>query len=160
MSSPPSKTLITNSSSKPLLPSPMAKPLVPKPPPNTELVDAVRNYVHFDNLAEALTKQVTNARNMRKTSEEKILTMLDTAGMKTAVLQINGATLQRHAEFKPRDLSWALLEEQLNAYYKGRSQNESKAILEFVQKNRGGKTTESIKKTLTADTHGKKPPSA
>ena len=139
---------------------PLTKPSAPKPPPNAELVDAVRNYVHFDNLAEALTKQVTNARNMRKTNEEKILTMLETAGMKSAVLQINGASLQRHTEFKPRDLSWALLEEQLHAYYKGRPQNEAKSLLEFIQKNRGGKTTESIKKTLNADAHGKKPPSA
>jgi hypothetical protein len=134
------------------------KPPAPRSPPNAELVDAVRNYVHFDNLAEALTKQVTNARAMRKTNEEKILTMLDSAGMKTAVLQINGASLQRQTEFKPRDLSWSLLEEQLNAYYKGRPQNEAKALLEFIQKNRGGKTTEYIKKTLAADTHGKKPP--
>jgi len=137
---------------------PLIKPSAPRPPPNAELVDAVRNYVHFDNLAEALTKQVTNARTMRKTNEEKILTMLDAAGMKTAVLQINGASLQRQTEFKPRDLSWSLLEEQLNAYYKGRPHNEAKALLEFIQKNRGGKTTEYIKKTLTADTHGKKPP--
>jgi hypothetical protein len=78
--------------------------------------------------------------------------------MKTAVLQINGATLQRKTEFKPRDLSWTLLEEQLHEYYKGKPRDETAAILEFIQARRGGKTTEYIQKTLTADASVKKGP--
>lgn len=133
---------------------PLTKPVVAQ----SELVDSVRHWVHFDNLAETLGKQVTNARQMRKTFEDKILRTLDTSGMKTAVLQINGATLQRKTEFKPRDLSWTLLEEQLHEYYKGKSRDETAAILEFIQARRGGKTTEYIQKTLTADASAKKGP--
>ena len=114
---------------------------------NKDLVEAVRHYVHFDNLAEALNKQVTNARNMRGQYENKILQNLETAGMKNAVLQINGATLQRASRSQSNPLSWGFLEEQLHAYYKNRP-DETKAILDFLQNHRGAKTTDYLKKTV------------
>jgi hypothetical protein len=135
---------------------------------NKDLVEAVRHYVHFDNLAEALNKQVTNARNMRGQYETKILTNLETTGMKNAVLQINGATLQRASRVQANSLSWGFLEEQLHAYYAShpvRSGDETTAILDFLQNRRGSKTTEYLKKTVGggsgasgADAGSKKPP--
>ena len=127
---------------------------------HAELVDNVRHWVHFDNLAETLSKQVNNARTMRKTFEDKILTLLDTLGIRNAQLQITGAVLQRDVDTKPYDLSWTLLEEQLHNYYRTKGkQDETASVLEFIRKNRGTKTTESLKKTLTAETPLKKPPS-
>jgi hypothetical protein len=129
--------------------------------PQTELVDAVRHWVHFDNLAESLTKQVTNARSMRSQFEDKIMKLLEATGMQNATLQITGATLQRNTSFKPTDLSWTLLEKQLHEYYKlHRKPDETASVVEFIKKNRGGKTVECLeKKTLTADGGAKKPPS-
>jgi len=135
--------------------------------PNKDLVEAVRHYVHFDNLAEALNKQVTNARTMRSQYETKILTNLESTGMKNAVLQINGATLQRASRSQSNPLSWGFLEEQLHAYYTShpvRSSDETTAILDFLQNRRGSKTTEYLKKTViggggaAADAGSKKPP--
>ena len=132
---------------------------------NKDLVEAVRHYVHFDNLAEALNKQVTNARSMRSEYETKILTNLESTGMKNAVLQINGATLQRATRSQSNPLSWGFLEEKLHAYYTShpiRSNDETTAILDFLQNRRGSKTTEYLKKTVLtgsgADTGSKKPP--
>jgi hypothetical protein len=133
---------------------------------NKDLVEAVRHYVHFDNLAEALNKQVANARNMRGQYETKILTNLESTGMKNAVLQINGATLQRASRSQANPLSWGFLEEQLHAYYAShpvRSGDETTAILDFLQNRRGSKTTEYLKKTVVggsggADAGYKKPP--
>ena len=126
-----------------------------------ELVEQVRNYVHFDNLAESLSKQATNARTMRKQYEEKILTSLETTGMRNAVLQINGATLQRDTETKQQDLSWSCLEEQLHNYYKSKGRpDEASQIVEFVRKNRPSKTSDYLKKTVTADPGRKKTPSS
>ena len=117
--------------------------------PNAELVDAVRHWVHFDNLAETLTKQVTNARTMRNSFEEKIIQLLDATGMKNAVLQLNGATLQKQTKFKASDLTWGFLEEQLKDYFSSKGNlDESKQIIEYIQKRRGGKNVESLKKTL------------
>ena len=134
--------------------------------PNKDLVEAVRHYVHFDNLAEALNKQVTNARSMRGQYETKILTNLETTGMKNAVLQINGATLQRATRSQSNPLSWGFLEEQLHAYYASHpvrsGGDETTAILDFLQNRRGSKTTEYLKKTVVggtgADAGHKKPP--
>lgn len=129
------------------------------PKPQTELVDAVRHWVHFDNLAETLTKQVGNARTIRAKFEEAILTMLETSGMKNAVLQINGANLQHQSSFKSTNLSWGFLEEQLHEYYKSKGKtDETVQVMEFLQKHRGGKQVEFLKKTLTADLPGKKTP--
>jgi hypothetical protein len=135
--------------------------------PNKDLVEAVRHYVHFDNLAEALNKQVTNARSMRGQYETKILTNLESSGLKNAVLQINGATLQRASRVQANPLSWGFLEEQLHAYYAKypvRSGDETTAILDFLQNHRGSKTTDYLKKTVLGGSGGgadggyKKPP--
>ena len=129
------------------------------PRPQTELVDAVRHWVHFDNLAETLTKQVSNARTMRNKFEEAILKLLDSSGLKNAILQINGANLQRQSQFKSTNLSWSFLEEQLHEYYKTKGKpDETATVLEFLQKNRGGKSVDYLKKTLTADQVNKKTP--
>jgi len=134
---------------------------------NKDLIEAVRHYVHFDNLAEALNKQVSNARSMRGQYETKILTNLESTGMKNAVLQINGATLQRASRVQANPLNWGFLEEQLHAYYTAhpvRSGDETNAILDFLQNHRGSKTTDYLKKTVLgasgggADSGYKKPP--
>jgi hypothetical protein len=133
----------------------------PKPQQaQAELVDSVRNWVHFDNLAESLNKQVSNVRTMRNSYEEKILHMLETQNMRNAVLQITGATLQRQTRIKQTDLSWGFLEEQLHEFYKTRGKpDETTQLLDFIQKNRVSKSIDYLKKTSTADTAGKKNPS-
>ena len=131
-------------------------PVAAAPAPATaqeSLVYAVRHYVHFDNLAETLNKQVSNVRNMRAKFENEILTTLETQGMKNAVLQISGATLQRQTRYQSTNLSWSFLEEQLHEYYKSKGKpDETAGILEFIQSHRGGKAIDYLKKTLTAQT--------
>lgn len=118
-----------------------------------DLVEAVRHWVHFDNLAETLQKQVTNTRTMRSNYEDTILKMLEVQGMKNAVLQINGATLQRSTKTKAGDLSWSFLEEQLHAFYKSKGKpDDTTDVLEFLQTHRGNKMTDYLKKTVNTDT--------
>jgi hypothetical protein len=140
----------------------MATPTVPPtgaPKPTNDLVDAVRHWVHFDNLAESLGKQVQNARTLRGDYETKVLKHLETTGMKNAVLQINGATLQRSSKSKPVDLSWTYLEEQLKVYYKTKGKaDETAALLDFLQRHRTMKTQEYLKKTVTATPVAAVPP--
>ncbi len=137
------------------VPSSASSALAPRPPaatgPQAELVDAVRNWVHFDNLTESLNKQVANVRTLRSSYEEKILKILDSTGMPNAVLQITGATLQRATRAKSADLSWTYLETNLHDFYKSKGRaDETAAILEFLQSRRGVKTSDYLKKTSTA----------
>ncbi len=115
---------------------------------SSELVDAVRHWVHFDNLTESLNKQVSNVRTLRSQYESKVLRLLETQGMQNATLKISGATLQRTVRNKPADLNWGMLEEQLHEYFKihGKT-DETSAIISHIQKYRGGKQIEYLKKT-------------
>lgn len=118
---------------------------------SAELVDAVRHWVHFDNLAESLTKQVTNARTMKSKFEDQILKLLETTGMRNAVLQITGATLQRSSRPKQSDLSWSFLESTLHDFYKSRGKpDDTSTLIEFLQSRRTTKNVEFLKKTSTA----------
>lgn len=138
--------------SVPLGPGPLSRS-APGPPaaaPHTDLVDAVRHWVHFDNLAESLQKQVTNARNMRGTFEERILRHLDTTSMRGATLQITGATLTKATRPKTTDLSWSFLETTLHDFYKTRGKpDETAALLEFLQAKRDTKLIPYLKKTAS-----------
>ncbi len=134
----------------PSAPGPLATRTAAPPAPQSDLVDAVRHWVHFDNLAESLQKQVTNARTMRSNFEEKILRHLETTAMKGAVLQITGATLQKATRPKTSDLSWSFLEASLHEYYKSRGRpDETTAVVEFLQSKRDTKLISYLKKTST-----------
>jgi hypothetical protein len=131
------------------MPAPPAPGTAVAQTPNRDLVEAVRHFVHFDNLAETLSKQITNARNMRSAFEEQVLKLLETSGMRNATLQINGATLQHATKSKPGDLSWGFVEEQLHAYYKSKGRpDDTKEVMDFLQKHRGTKIQEYLKKTV------------
>lgn len=111
---------------------------------NQDLVDAVRNWVHFDNLSAMLTRQVMNARNMRASFEEKILGLLGN----TKRLRIQGATLEPATRKNSAGLNWTNLEESLHKYYEtNKKTDETDLILTFLKDNRGTKVTTFLKKT-------------
>ncbi len=115
---------------------------------NSELVDAVRNWVHFDNLAESLNKQVTNARNLRSEYEAKVIQHLEKANMKHSTIKISGATLQCATRTKQSDLGWTMLTDHLHDYFKSRGRvDETNDILNYLQKARDVKTIDYLKKT-------------
>jgi hypothetical protein len=111
---------------------------------NQDLVDAVRNWVHFDNLSAMLTRQVMHARNMRASFEEKILGLLGN----TKRLRIQGATLEPATRKNSAGLNWTNLEESLHKYYEiNKKTDETDTILTFLKDNRGTKVTTFLKKT-------------
>ena len=116
--------------------------------PNEALADAVRNWVHFDNVCGMLSRQMTTARNMRNNFEERILSQL--GGTKR--LKIQGAVLEPATRKNSVSLNWGSLEESLHKYYTtNKKADETDAILKFMRENRETKTTTYLKKTLLTD---------
>lgn len=113
---------------------------------NQELIDAVQNWVHFDNLNIMLAKQVVTARNMKNTFEEKILNLLGNIKR----LRIQGAILEPATRKNSLGLNWTVLEESLHKYYEStKKKDETEAIIAFLKENRGSKTSTYLKKTST-----------
>ncbi len=113
-----------------------------------DLTNAVRHWVHFDNLTETLNKQVTNARSMRSKYETEVLDIMERQNIKQATIKITGANIQCASRFKPNDLTWGFLEEQLHQYFKSTGKrDETTEMVSFLQQRRVGKTTEYLKKT-------------
>ncbi len=113
-----------------------------------DLATVVRQWVHFDNVAENLNKQIANVRALRSEYEAKVLELLGRQNLRNATLRVTGATLQYATRSKSTDLTWSFLEEQLHEYFRTKGARDDTAeILNFLHRHRGGKTIEYLKKT-------------
>jgi len=117
--------------------------------PSADLSEAVRHWVHFDNLAETLNKQVMNARTKRSEYEKKTMTLLDGMNLPNVSMEIHGATLTRSIKSESEQLSWSFLEKQLHSYFASKKlPDQTDAMVEFLQKARTVKSVEYLKKTI------------
>jgi hypothetical protein len=120
----------------------------PPPQASSELTEAVRHWVHFDNLAETLNKQVTNARAKRSDYEKKTLSLLDGMKLQNVSMEVHGATLTRSVKTETEPLTWGFLEKTLAAYFAAKKQpDQTASILDTLQKARTVKTVDHLKKT-------------
>ena len=65
---------------------------------NEALAHNVRGWVHYDNMAAALQKQITNARKQRDAFEDQITALLTQHQIPNAVIQVSGGKLQLQEE--------------------------------------------------------------
>ena len=116
-----------------------------------EFTSWVRNYVHYDNLANSYSKQATGARKLRDDYEDKIIQNLRTNRMENAVIQISGANLQLSQDKTIPSLTLPRLETYLHKYFlqKGNNVDETEAILRFIrlQKQQETQHTACLKRT-------------
>ncbi len=106
------------------------------PVQQNDISTMVRNYVHYDNLANNYSKQASGARKLRDEFESKIITNLRANNMENAIIQISGgARLQCTEEKTSPSLTLPRLETYLQKYYaqKGSGINETEAILRFIR---------------------------
>jgi len=111
---------------------------------NQELTEAVRNWVHFDNLCANLSKQMTTARNLRNKYEDSVLKLVGN----TKRIRIQGSFLEPSTKNNSVTLNWKTLEETLHKYYtENNKADETDDLLKFLKDNRGQKTTVFLKRT-------------
>jgi hypothetical protein len=106
------------------------------PVPQNDMATMVRNYVHYDNLANNYSKQASGARKLRDEFESKIITNLRANNMENAIIQISGgARLQCTEEKTPPSLTLPRLESYLQKYFAQKTSglNETEAILRFIR---------------------------
>lgn len=117
-------------------------------PSPEDLATAVRQWVHFDNVAENLNKQLANIRALRNEYEAKVLELMARQNLQNTTLRVTGATLHHATRSKSTDLSWSFLEEQLHEYFRSKNvRDDTSELIAFLHRHRGGKTIEYLKKT-------------
>jgi len=110
---------------------------------NQTLIDAVRNWIHFDNLCTNLSKQMISARNLRNRYEEQVIQQMG----KSKRLRISGAILEPTTKNTSITLNWTTLEETLHNYYEDtKKPDETDNLLKYLKENRGQKSTVFLKK--------------
>jgi hypothetical protein len=116
---------------------------------SSPLADSVRNWLHFDNLCNNLSKQMLTARNLRNRYEEEVIKHMGN----TRRLRINGAIIEPLTKNTSVTLNWTTLEETLHKYYTdSKKTDETLEILKFLKTNRGQKSSVVLKKTPIEDT--------
>lgn len=112
-------------------------------PDSDPLSDAVRNWVHFDNLYAMLLKQANSALSMKKTFEERVLSLMGN----TKRINVNSAVLEPVTRKNSISLNLDTLEESLHKYYENNKKTDETAkIIAFIQQSQGTKTTRFIQK--------------
>ena len=111
---------------------------------------AVRAWVHFDNLSSNFSKQATNARTQKQIHEKEIQNILGAMKQQHAVLEVNGARLQFQQKESKSNLSWSWLQDQLRAWFTSpearNSQSKADDLFKFLQSKRTIKIAETLEK--------------
>lgn len=116
------------------------------------LTDAIRGWVHMDNLLESHTAQATNARTLRAKYEKEAIAIMKQMHLDKSTIQISGASLVLQKRSTPNALSWTFLEKEISAW--GLNPTQTQSLLKWLHEHRELKDTESLKKI------GLKPPAS
>lgn len=118
---------------------------------NEALAHNVRGWVHYDNMAASLQKQVTNARKQRDAFEDQISGLLKQHQIPNAVIQISGGKLQLQEEKSTSSLTMKNLLESAQSFFREHPEipNPDKManeLLEHIKLQRTTSTSLRLKK--------------
>lgn len=126
---------------------------------NEALAHNIRGWVHYDNMAATLQKQLTNARKQRDSFEEQVQLLLTQHHMTNAVIQISGGQLQIQEEKVTAGLTMKALQEAATSFFKGHPEipNPDKLtteLLNHIKAQRAVNTAMRLKKLKATGTQG------
>jgi hypothetical protein len=121
---------------------------------NEALAHNVRGWVHYDNMAASLQKQVTNARKQRDAFEDQISILLKQHQIPNAVIQISGGKLQLQEEKSTSSLTMKNLLESAQSFFREHPEipNPDKManeLMEHIKQQRTTTTSLRLKKLKT-----------
>lgn len=111
----------------------------------------VRNWVHYDNLANTLSRQTTTARALRDEYETKLWHALKEKNAHNAVIQISGGRLNFQEEKKVLPITYERLQEGLHGYFSSTGKaDETAHIMGYLRKHKTIESKLRLKKTGAA----------
>jgi hypothetical protein len=116
--------------------------------PKARLVQAIRGYIHMDNLVENLNTQATNARELRSKHETEAIGLIKQLGLSASTIQVSGAQLQVSTKKEPAGLTWTYLEREVPAWggRNGVSAAQISSLMAWLKDHRDHKECEHLKK--------------
>ena len=116
--------------------------------PKHRLVDAIRGWIHMDNLLENHNAQAANARTLRSKHEADAITLMKQMRLDKSTIQVSGASLSLQKKSAPATLSWGYLEKEIPAWATrtGITAAQSQSLIKWLHDHRDLKETESLKK--------------
>lgn len=116
----------------------------------TQLVTAIRGWVHMDNLAESHQRQAMNARAVRAKHEVEAIGLMRQLGLTKSKIQISGAELHLASHRTVTPLSWKYLEREIPAWAaSARLPTEhARGLLKWLHDHREYKESEELEKSV------------
>ena len=117
---------------------------------HTRLIQAIRGWVHMDNLAESFQTQANNAREVRSKHETEAIGLMKQMGLAASTIQVSGASLKLTTKHEPGALTWTYLEREIPAWatQSGVSSAQAASLIKWLQEHRDAKEKEILKKSV------------
>lgn len=113
--------------------------------PKQKLIEAVRGWIHMDNLVESFNQQATNARQLRNKHEQDSIRLMKELGLSASTIQVSGASLNIQKKKVVAGLSWGYLEKEIPAC-SALSTSQSNMLIKWLHDHRETKEVEILKK--------------
>ena len=117
--------------------------------PKQRLIDAIRGWIHMDNLLENHNAQAANARTLKNKHEADAIALMKQMRLDKSTIQVSGASLTLQKKATPGALSWTYLEKEIPAWATrtGITAVQSQSLIKWLHDHRELKETESLKKS-------------
>lgn len=113
----------------------------------SKLINAVRDWTHFDTLYENHSSQANNAKLLRTTSEQIIIAILNESRMAHSIIRVSGATLTLVRQPVPTDLTWEFIEREILIWLKSKDTHKP-TLITWLHDRQKQNVSERLKKTL------------
>jgi hypothetical protein len=113
------------------------------------LIEAIRGWIHMDNLLENHSAQAANARNLRGKHEQEAITLMKQMNLERSTIQVSGGSLTLQQKTAPAALTWGYLEKEVPewAAKNGVTATQTASLIRWLHDRREVKATESLKKS-------------
>jgi hypothetical protein len=112
------------------------------------LIDAVRAWIHMDNLVETHTTQAANARTLKNKHETDAIALMKEMRLDKSTIQVSGASLTLQKKSHPAALTWGYFEKEAASWaaHARLPAAQAQSLIKWMHDHRETKETESLKK--------------